>query len=165
MSTASLLIHALHAWTHVVMQRSMSDFMRYARGAGLSMQQFGVLFYLHRTGTGRAVSDIGEDLGVTSAAASQMIERLVQQHLLDRSEDPHDRRSKQVVLTPQAQDLIEESKRARLSWMQGLCKVLTPAQQKDVTAALKLLNAAAQSLESQDQAPDRSEANCTQPPA
>ena len=140
------LLRALHAWTRVLMHRSMNEFMRYARDAGMSMQQFGMLFYLSHHGA-CAVSDIGGHLGVTSAAASQMVERLVQQGLLQRSEDPHDRRVKKVVLTPQGQALVEAGVRARQEWMEALAHALTPTQQKRIVAALTLLTEAAQSLQ------------------
>ena len=140
------LMQALHAWMRVFMQGSMGSYMRYARDAGLSMQHLGLLHYLHHKGPGRAVSDIGADLGVSSAAASQMIERLVQQGLLERSEDPKDRRMKQVLLTAKGSALAEESVRARQSWMLALTQTLTPAQQKEIVAALTILTAAARSL-------------------
>ena len=128
------------------MQGSMGSYMRYARDSGLSMQHLGLLHYLHHRGAGRAVSDIGEDLGVTSAAASQMIERLVQQGLLARSEDPNDRRMRQIALTDKGRALAEESVRARQTWMQALTRALTPAQQKEIVAALNTLTDAARSL-------------------
>ena len=62
------------------MHRSMRHFLRYARESGLSMSQFGALFHIHRRGSS-GVTDLGDHLGVTSAAASQMLDRLVQQGL------------------------------------------------------------------------------------
>ena len=146
MPATSPLMAALHAWMRVFLQGSMGSFMRYARGSGVSMQHLGLLHYLHHRGAGRAVSDIGQDLGVSSAAASQMIERLVQQGLLARSEDPNDRRMRQIALTDKGRALAEESVRARQTWMQALTRALTPAQQKEIVAALNTLTDAARSL-------------------
>jgi DNA-binding MarR family transcriptional regulator len=146
MSASQTLIQALHAWAHVFMRRSMSNFIRYARDSGLSMQQLGALFFLHHKGT-RGVSDFGGDLGVTSAAASQMIERLVQQGLLERSEDAHDRRVKQIVLTARGKELVEQSMQARQSWMEELTHALTPEQQQGIIASLNLLTETAQEME------------------
>jgi DNA-binding MarR family transcriptional regulator len=81
-----------------------------------------------------------------------MIERLVQQGLLERSEDPKDRRMRQVLLTARGRALAEESVRARQSWMRAVIRKLTPAQQKEIVAALSILTAAAQSLEPGEQA-------------
>ncbi len=149
MSSSVTLPQALRAWAQVFMRRSMTDFMRYARDSGLSMQQLGALFYLCRRDS-RGVSDIGDDLGVTSAAASQMIERLVQQGLLERSEDPHDRRVKQVVLTAKGKELIERSMQARQGWLEKVARLLTPEQQETIIASLKLLTEMAQALDQED---------------
>ena len=141
------LMAALHAWMRVFMQGSMGGFMRYARGAGLSMQHFGVLHYLHHRGAGRAVSDIGEDLGVTSAAASQMIERLVQQGLVQRSETPDDRRVRLVHLTAAGQQVVTESIQAQQGWLEPLLAALTDEQRIAVSQALCLLTEQAARLE------------------
>ncbi len=146
MSTTHPLPHALRAWAQVFMRRSMSDFARFARDAGLSMQQFSALYVL-RGSAGHGVSSLGENLGVTSAAASQMIERLVQQGLLERCEDPHDRRVRQVALTPRGEELMERSAQARRSWIEGLTRVLSPEEQKQIAAALTRLTEAARELE------------------
>ena len=98
MTTPHSLAQALSAWERAFRRRTVADFMRNARESGVSPQQYGALMYLFHNDR-RGVSGIGEDMGVTPAAASQMIERLVQQGLLERSEDPHDRRAKKIALT------------------------------------------------------------------
>ncbi len=146
MSSSQTLPEALHTWMHAFMRNSMCNFYHNAHELGVSVQQFGALFYLRRTGN-CGVSDMGENLGVTSAAASQMIERLVQQGLLERSENPRDRRLKQIVLTSRGRELIEASLRERQSWIEELSQRLTPEQQEAVIASLDLLTIAAQELD------------------
>jgi DNA-binding MarR family transcriptional regulator len=109
---------ALQEWVEVTMRRSMRNVMRYIKESGLSMSQMGALFHLHRQGS-CGVSDLGEHLSVTSAAASQLLDRLVEQGLILRSEDPQDRRLKQVVLTEQGMRVIHESLLARQGWLGG----------------------------------------------
>ncbi|MDD2694691.1 MAG: winged helix DNA-binding protein [Anaerolineales bacterium] len=58
-------------------------------------------------------SDIGNYLGVTNAAASQLIDRLVGMGLLEHAERPADRRVREVRLTPRGQALMEEDVHAR----------------------------------------------------
>lgn len=145
MLNSRTLPESLHAWMETFMRRTMSDFLRYSRESGVSMHQFGALFYLHRKGI-CGVSEVGEDLGVTNAAASQMIDRLVQQGLLQRSEDPHDRRVKQLVLTQKGEDLIRAAIQARHSWMEELNNRLNPKQQAQIISALDQLTEAAQEI-------------------
>jgi DNA-binding MarR family transcriptional regulator len=132
------LVATLQRWMAVIMQRSMSDFMAYARDSGLSMAQLGALFQIHRRGSS-GVTDLGEHLGVTSSAASQMLERLVQQGLMLRSEDPSDRRVKQIVLTEKGTQVLQESIRARQSWLSDLAQTLSDSERDQVIVVLELL--------------------------
>ncbi len=78
------LVDTLEKWIEVFMHRSMHDFMGYVRESGLSMPQLGAMFQIHHRGS-CGVTDLGDKLGVTSSAASQMLERLVHQGLIQRS--------------------------------------------------------------------------------
>lgn len=138
MTDVDPFISTLHQWTEVSMRRSMRNFLRYARESGLSMSQFGVLFHLSRKRS-CGVTDLGDHLGVTSAAASQMLERLVQQGLILRSEDPNDRRVKQIVLTDKGYQVLEEGLRARQDWLVDLANTLSAIEKDQITAALNLL--------------------------
>ena len=57
------------------------------------MPQIYTLMYLYHEGEMR-YPDIGVLMGVGKAAASQLVERLVQQDLVERVEDENDRRAK-----------------------------------------------------------------------
>jgi DNA-binding MarR family transcriptional regulator len=136
----------LRRWAEVFMHRSMRDFHRFTRESGLSMSQLNALFRIYHGGA-CGVSDIGEHLGVTNAASSQMIDRLVQLELLQRSEDPIDRRNKNLALTDKGRAMIGESIEARRRWLQDLTTTLTPDQQEAIASALTTLTQAAQRLE------------------
>lgn len=120
------------------MQHSMRRFLRYARASGLTMSHLGALFHTNRCGS-CGVTEIGEHLGVSSAAASQMLDRLVQQDLVLRSEDPDDRRVKRIVLTEKGQRILEEGLRARQSWLNDVAQTFSDSEKETVSAALKLL--------------------------
>lgn len=137
MHTQDPFVVALRDWIEVFMHRSMRDFIGFAREKGLSMSQIGALFHIQRIPGG--VSDLGDELGVTSAAASQMLERLVQMKLVARSEDPHDRRAKQLVLTDQGRQVLQLAIMARESWLEELAGCLSEQEKCQVTAALQIL--------------------------
>ena len=126
------------AWIELFIHRSMRSFLRYARERGLSMSQIAALFQLRHYGS-LAVSDIGSSLGVSNAAASQLVERLVQQGLITRTENPHDRREKQLILTEEGHNILLESNRTREAWLQQLAEMLTPEEQEKVEDVLVLL--------------------------
>jgi DNA-binding MarR family transcriptional regulator len=106
----------LHRWAEVFMRRSMHDFMRFKKEAGLSMSQLSTLMRLYHHG-GCVVSDIADSLDVSNAAASQMVERLVNLGLIERTEDPEDRRVKQITLTMKGRQLIQDSINAQQRWI------------------------------------------------
>jgi len=136
----------LKTWTEIFMRRSMHNFIRYAKESGLSMSQIGALFRIHR-GT-RGVSDLGDHLDITKAAASQMLERMVQQNLILRTEDPHDRRSKQIVLTEKGCQTLQESMDARQEWLNDLAKNFSSSEKEQIISALNLLIEKAKQIES-----------------
>ena len=89
----------------------------------------------------------GELLGVTNAAASQLVDRLVQNGLIERSEDPLDRRVKQLKLTTKGKEIIQESIEVRRRWMEQLTDELTQDEQESIITALTILTYAAENLD------------------
>jgi DNA-binding MarR family transcriptional regulator len=125
------------------MQRSMRDFGRFMLTTGLSFSQINILMRLVHKGS-TSVSEVGEQLGVSNAAASQAVDRLVQLGLIVRTEDPEDRRAKQLALTQKGRDLINQGVEARSKWVEGVTDSLSSDQQNMISSALILLTSAAQ---------------------
>jgi DNA-binding MarR family transcriptional regulator len=142
---ADPIVETLQRWIEVFMRRSMHGFIRYSKNSGLSMPQIGALMRIQKDACG--VSDLGDHLGVSNAAASQMLDRMVQQGLIDRTEDPQDRRAKQLVLTDKGRLTIKESVAAREGWLQELSSTLSADEKELVTSALKVLIEKASQLE------------------
>ena len=142
MSPTKELTYVIREWSEAFMRRSGRDFKRFMDETGLSFSQLNVLMRLYHGGNS-GVSDIGEQMGVTSAAASQAIDRLVLLGLIERTEDPKDRRAKRLALTPKGRTLIESGIDARSRWVEDLTDALTPEQQSLTISALTLLTEAA----------------------
>lgn len=137
MSRADPLVPLLQEWMGAFMRRSMRSMILYMKENDLSMTQVGALFQVQH---GRAnVSDLGEGLGVTIAAASQMLERLVQLGLIRRSEDPQDRRAKKLVLTDRGCKVIEECIQRRQGWVDELVRSLSAGEKERVAAAVRIM--------------------------
>jgi DNA-binding MarR family transcriptional regulator len=116
----------------------MHDFWRYVKSQGLSMPQMMTLRRIHYHG-GCNISDISSELGVTSAASSQLLDRLVQQGLVIRSEHPQDRRNKQLALSEKGRRILQEGMRARQRWVQTLIERLNDEERRQVSEALRIL--------------------------
>ena len=146
MQSSKTLAVTLHEWFTIFRRKLMGNIFAYAKDRGLTMAQFGALLHIFHKGA-CGVSDIGSDLGVTNSAASQMLERMVQQKIITRSEDPADRRVKQIVLTEKGRQILEESEHANQSWLEELASKMTPAEQEQVREALVILIEKAGQLE------------------
>jgi DNA-binding MarR family transcriptional regulator len=125
-------------WIKVSMHRSMCNFARDARKSGLSMSHIGAMFHIHHEGR-CGVTELGNHLGVTSPAASQMLERLVQQELILRTEDPKDRRVKKIVLTDKGIRVLEDGILARQSWLDDLSETLSDGEKETIMLGLNIL--------------------------
>ena len=145
MPHADPLLGILREWIGAFMRRSMRSLILYMKANDLSMTQVGALFQINR---GRSnVSDLAEGLGITIAAASQMLERLVQQNLVLRSEDPQDRRVKQFVLTDKGRRIIQESVEARQGWPEDFVSLLSEREKEQIAAAVKIMIAKTNQLD------------------
>lgn len=132
------LAESLHQWMRVIMRHSMHNFMRFAKENNFSMAQINALFRISHKGA-CGVSDLGDELGITSAAASQLLEKLVQQGLVLRSEDPQDRRNKRIELTEIGNHILQESIKARQGWLNQLAELFTLDEQEQINFVLQLL--------------------------
>jgi DNA-binding MarR family transcriptional regulator len=136
----------LRNWAEVFMRRSMHDFIQFTRSTGLTMGQISTLMRIAHHGA-CGVSDIGDYLGVTNAASSQMIHKMVEQDLLERTEDPKDRRNKLITLAPKGQTLVKDFIESRYLWVQDLTTQLTQEEQETIITALTALTDASQRLD------------------
>src|SRR3990172_934484 len=136
----------LRAWMDAFMHRSMRGWSHFAKSTGLSMPQFSILMQLHHKGP-CGMSEIGERFDISAAAASQLVEKLVQAGYLERAEDPSDRRAKLLTLSLKGRELIQQGTEERYRWMDDLTSKLSTEEQGKVVEALDILTKAAQTME------------------
>ncbi len=86
----------------------------------------------------------------TAAATSQMVDRLVHAGLIERVEDPSDRRAKQLTISEKGRALVEKGIEARNRWWEYLPAALNAEQRAAVVEALNSLAEAARALEASD---------------
>ncbi len=139
-------IQALHVWVDISAHNAMRGWAHHARATGLSMPQFSILMQLYRRGY-CGISDISDRFEISSAAASQHVENLVQAGLIGRTEDPRDRRAKQIQLSEKGRALIQHGFGERYQWVDQLARAVDPKDQEKVTEALIILADAARKLE------------------
>ena len=146
MNSTTELVEIIRRWLDIAMHRSMRDRTHFAKAKGLSMTQFGLLMQLHYRGN-CGVSDISERFEITNAAASQLVDKLVQSGLTERTEDPSDRRAKQLQLSAKGRALIDRGLSERYRWVEQLVVELDAKDREKIASALIILTEAASKLE------------------
>ena len=149
MTRSTQITQPLRAWMDVFMHRSMRGWNQFAKSTGLSMPQFSILMQLHYKGA-CGMSAISERFDVSAAAASQLVDKLVQAGYIERTEDPSDRRAKLLKLSTNGTKLVEAGIQERYRWMDELTSRLSAAQQTKISEALSLLTEAARQMEQRE---------------
>ncbi|MEA4811285.1 MAG: MarR family transcriptional regulator [Anaerolineaceae bacterium] len=129
----------LHSWAENAMRQSMWAFFKFNQTRSLSSSQVNSLFYINRSGKA-TVNDLAKRWGVSKAAASQIVEKMVDQGWLERTENPLDRRSRDLSLTAEGKALVKEAHIERHSWIDEFIKGLDDTDLEKVIPALEILN-------------------------
>jgi DNA-binding MarR family transcriptional regulator len=143
-----------HAGLEYVLSRIIQDFMKFMHQTGLSTPQINALLHIYHAGECQ-LSEIGNLADSSKPAASQLVERLVQQDLVERTEDPLDRRNKKLRLAPKGLELIQQGVISN-SFLMELTTYLSVEQQETIHTAFGYLAQAGrqvQALEKQEDHP------------
>ena len=148
MTNSLQFTQSIHEWMDVFMHRSMRGWGLFAKSTGLSMPQFSILMQLHHRGA-CGMSEVSERFEITPAAASQLVDKLVQNGFVVREEDPHDRRAKLLNLTDKGRDLVQQGIEERYRWLDQLSARLTDEERVRISEALDILTRVATDLEAE----------------
>jgi DNA-binding MarR family transcriptional regulator len=146
MSSTKQFESVIRAWLEVFMSRSNEEFVRFLKKKELNYAQYGALMRLYHHGQ-CAVGELGKQFGITIPAASQLVDRMVRDGLVERTEAVHDRRMKHLALTSHGRALVRASMDARLDWARELGAELSAERRDAIVQALADLISAAQALE------------------
>lgn len=148
MTSSSQLIRTARQFMDIAMHYSMRASGHFIKARGLSAPQFSLLMQLHHRGI-CGMSQISEQFEVTPAAASQLVDKLVQSGLVHREEDPQDRRAKSLRLTEKGRELILQGVEERYRWVEALAGKLSAEERAKVDEALSLLTEAIRKTEAE----------------
>jgi DNA-binding MarR family transcriptional regulator len=140
------LMGASHVFSSAVndlLERTLAT----ASGEQLAMSQVKLLLLIARPGHRFKVSDVADFLGVTNAAASRSIERLVQRGLVNRTVSADDRRAVDLALTEESRALLERFNEARDSELLALLGGVEDERLKEATSLLDRLSVLLLNLE------------------
>jgi len=109
--------------------------------ADLTVPQLRVMVILSRT-PNASLTQVAEDLGVNPSNASRTCDQLVRRGLVEREEDPADRRRLLLTPSPTGRRLLRQVMRRRQKLLGQIVAEMTPADQQTLMTALVAFNAA-----------------------
>jgi MarR family transcriptional regulator, 2-MHQ and catechol-resistance regulon repressor len=116
------------------------------RSMGLGLSDFGVLEILLHKGP-LPVNIIGSKIRLTSGSISIAIDRLEEKRLVERRDDPDDRRARVVHLTPEGRKLIECAFTEHAVAMEHATSGLSPSERREAIRLLKKLGTKVSTLQ------------------
>jgi DNA-binding MarR family transcriptional regulator len=137
------MIHPIpHDGLEYILAHIIQDFMQFMHQTGLSGPQIHALLHIYHAGE----CPIAALTASSPSAASQLVERLVQQGLVQRSEDPLNRRVKRLRLTEKSLKLIHQGVTSN-RFLLDLVATLPAKQRETVYTAFGYLAQAGQQIQ------------------
>lgn len=118
---------------HILRQQRVGILQR----LGLSLSEYAALRLCARAPA--MPSEIAEEAGVTSAGATDIIDRLEERRLVRRLSHPKDRRAVLVALTPSGRRLFQEAQSAQREVFRKLGRTMTEAEHEALVTGLVAL--------------------------
>lgn len=151
---------SLRAWLRLLASSNLieGEVRRRLRAAyGVTLPQFDVLAQLDAASRdhaeGLTMSQLSRRLMVTNGNLTGLIERLVEEKLVNRLASPTDRRIQMVRLTTSGKRALDEMTPDHEQWIQEMFSGLTPEEQGQLHGLLGKLRDSVRSRLSPDQEP------------
>ena len=118
------------------MQTHGRDLIHLAHDFDLSFSQMKALHALAGAPEAVSVKELGEKLGLSLAAMSRAADEVVQRGLVNRTEDPADRRIKRLCLTDEGRNLVQKMRELRMAGFEQFVATLSPKERTQLAKAL-----------------------------
>lgn len=101
-----------------------------------TLPRFDVLAQVDRTPEGQPMRELSRRMMVTNGNITPLVDRLVEDSLINRTPSPEDRRVQHVNLTPEGKEILDEMIPAHNSWVNTLMADLDRENASDLYALL-----------------------------
>lgn len=107
---------------------------------GLSDATWGPLIHVGRSGGGISQKELAARVGIDGSSLVRLIDILATKQLIERRQDPADRRSNLLFLTPAGQATVRKIQRILTRVEKRLLEALDDAEIETVTSALERID-------------------------
>ncbi len=128
--------YTIRSWWMTMAAASLGEDLVILAETGLTLPQVLTLYHLHDASP-QCVSSVAELLHLSQPATSQLLGRLVEEGLVDRSEDPGDRRRKRLALTPKGSRLVTRLIDAKSRGLDHAASRLSPGLRRRLASVLR----------------------------
>lgn len=122
----------------VIGRRLFASMSGHPVNVGRPLGQVKALAYLYHSGP-RTVKDVARFLDVAMPTASELVDRLVDEGLVERTVNPADRRQVLLDLAPQAREVGQEIHAMRLAQIRAAMDLLEPEERAVFAKSLQAL--------------------------
>jgi DNA-binding MarR family transcriptional regulator len=137
-SPSQALVRDLYAVLFHLLKASSADVFAALGELELSMTQVKTLGMLDTTDDDEvALARLAAGLNVSLPAASRAVDGLARRALVERHEDPADRRMKRVRILDAGRDVVRALHEARLATLESFVAALPPEEARRLAAALE----------------------------
>lgn len=131
------LLGSAHVFVSAV-ESVMDELLSRAIDNQLTPLQLKILRLLHLTDAS-SVADVAAFLGVSNAAASKSVDRLVRRGFLRRAEARLDRRTSELTLTTAGQSILDQYERAKFRKLKKVFRTFAPGELHGASQILESL--------------------------
>lgn len=128
------IIHILPHW-HYKIERSLKQKQK---NKNISYETYFCLLILEKHGDMK-MSEIAKHLRLSKQQATQMIDKLFHAHLIDRKDDPHDRRSILICINQNGLQFLKDNPLDTTPLQEQIQTHLTDAEQDEFNQAIATL--------------------------
>ena len=128
--------HTNRSWWMLMAEASLGEDLAIMAETGLTLPQVVTLFKLHDRSP-QCVSSVAALLHLSQPATSQLLDRLVHEGLVDRTEDPGDRRRKRLAITPRGTRLVSRLAEAKSRGLDHAASRLSPQVREKLASVLQ----------------------------
>ena len=134
---ADELYEALGEFIQRVFSLAESDAMTQMIELDVSFTQARTMFVLAHTGGSLPINEIASKLGLSVAATGRNIDQLVKLGIVERQENPDDRRVKLVSLSPQGFEIADQQIEQKRQAVRKFVDRLSATEAENLTQALR----------------------------
>jgi DNA-binding MarR family transcriptional regulator len=121
-----------------LVMREIRSQMRSRRSLELTIPQFRTLAFVNRN-KGSSLYEVSDHMGLTPPSVSTLVDGLIERGMMEREEDPTDRRRVRLAVTSHGRAILETASHETLTYLAKKLSNVTPDNREVIAKAMEIL--------------------------